>query len=288
MKKNQREGCRRSLQAVAAMILMGWANLTPAAVKKPAPVITPKSNVLLIIGDDMGVELFSNYVEYFNGTLDSGDDMGILAMPSTTNIGKLANAGVTFVNAWSSPLCSPSRAGLFTGLYSANNHVVNVMDQPIDSAGSVTLPEAISGAGYSSGLFGKWHLGTTHCSRPGPLTEIGVGERRRYLPPLKPAARASRAAGSIFQETDSLQQSFPLSASSKPSCCLIDGVHSPRLSVPFVRIGEPAQLALRKAESRAPKAARGPWRRTLPIDCQGDTGPYADEATRSRESASPH
>lgn len=171
MKRTRREGGRPSLQAVATLILMGWASLAPAAVKKPAPIITPKSNVLLIIGDDMGLELFQKYVDYFNGTSDSGDDISGVTPPSTEYIDRLAESGVTFVNAWASPLCSPSRAGMFTGLYSANNGVVNVMDQQINAAGDVqedlnpsftTIPEAISGAGYASGLFGKWHLGTTY------------------------------------------------------------------------------------------------------------------------------
>ena len=74
---------------------------------------------------------------------------------------RLAGAGVTFTNAYATfPLCCPSRATFLTGQY-AHNH--GVMDnewaggggyRAFDNTGS--LPVALQGAGYRTGLIGKY------------------------------------------------------------------------------------------------------------------------------------
>jgi N-acetylglucosamine-6-sulfatase len=74
---------------------------------------------------------------------------------------RLAGAGVTFTNAYATfPLCCPSRATFLTGQY-AHNH--GVMDnewaggggyRAFDNTGS--LPVALEGAGYRTGLVGKY------------------------------------------------------------------------------------------------------------------------------------
>ena len=61
-----------------------------------------KPNVLLIIGDDIGVEAISTYGEGSN-TAD------------TPNLTELADNGVMFRNAYSHPTCSPTRGSILTG-----------------------------------------------------------------------------------------------------------------------------------------------------------------------------
>lgn len=61
-------------------------------------------NVLLIIGDDMGVETLASY--------GLGENP-----PTTAALDELAREGVRFTNVWSQPSCSPTRATAITGRY---------------------------------------------------------------------------------------------------------------------------------------------------------------------------
>ena len=63
-----------------------------------------QENVLVLIADDVGVDRVGCYGEH-------------PAPGDTPNIDRLAGNGVLFRNAWSSPLCSPTRAGVLTGRY---------------------------------------------------------------------------------------------------------------------------------------------------------------------------
>ncbi len=61
-------------------------------------------NILLIIADDLGVEQLASF--------------GIGAQPAVTpNLDQLASQGMSFLNVWSQPICSPTRATLLTGRY---------------------------------------------------------------------------------------------------------------------------------------------------------------------------
>jgi arylsulfatase A-like enzyme len=76
---------------------------TGAGLAQTTPTASPP-NVLLIIGDDMGVETLASY--------------GVGARPpATPNLDRLADEGVRFDNFWSQPVCSPTRATLLTGRY---------------------------------------------------------------------------------------------------------------------------------------------------------------------------
>ena len=61
-------------------------------------------NILLIIGDDMGVETLASY-----GLSENA--------PKTATLDQLAKEGVQFTNFWSQPVCSPTRATMLTGRY---------------------------------------------------------------------------------------------------------------------------------------------------------------------------
>ncbi len=154
-----------------------------------------KPNVIFILADDLG---WSDTTLY-----------GTTKFYQTPNVERLARRGMTFSQAYSaSPLCSPTRSAILTGLSPArtgitvpNCHEAKVVLQATAGtkapAGSKAIPptpptrlktdyptlaKSLKAAGYATGHFGKWHLGpepysplqhgfdvdVPHYSGPGP------------------------------------------------------------------------------------------------------------------------
>lgn len=97
-----------------------------------------------------------------NVVLILADQWSALAAPRTPAIAELASVGASFRESYCTyPLCSPSRASIFTGRMP---HQTGVManarpdSKPIP-ASVTTLGEVFSGAGYDTGYFGKEHIG---------------------------------------------------------------------------------------------------------------------------------
>ena len=120
-------------------------------------------NVVLVLADDLGY-----------GDLSSFGSKAI----RTPNLDALAADGVRLTNFYSaSPVCSPSRFSLLTGRYPTRGFIhsvffpsgtalglyVNTFGFPRGIRGipedEVTVAEALQSGGYSTGMFGKWHLG---------------------------------------------------------------------------------------------------------------------------------
>ena len=123
--------------------LAAWmVGLSPSGIAAEAT----RPNIVVILADDMG------YADVgFQGCTD---------IP-TPHIDSLAKNGVCFTNGYvSGPYCSPTRAGLLTGRYQQRfGHEFN----PGQGAGiglplsETTLADRLKGAGYATGLVGKWH-----------------------------------------------------------------------------------------------------------------------------------
>ena len=84
---------------------------------------------------------------------------------NTPNLDRLSEEGIHFDNAYGVySLCSPARATMLTGQYPHKHGITNNQtDFPSDV---VTYANLLQAAGYTTGYFGKWHMGTQD-ERPG-------------------------------------------------------------------------------------------------------------------------
>lgn len=109
-------------------------------------------NILFVVLDDVGIDQLKVF------------GYGGPTPPKTKNIDMLAKSGIRFRNVWSMPECSPSRSVFFTGRYPLRTNIFQAIG-PNDLANSqvspyeMTAPEVLKTRGYSSAMFGKFHLG---------------------------------------------------------------------------------------------------------------------------------
>jgi len=119
---------------------------------------TDPPNVLLIIADDLGVDKLGAYADDVDPAYR--DSAGFL--PDTPVLDGLAEVGVRFTDAWANPTCSPTRATIFTGNSGFRTGVglpVGHQEASELDYSVTTLAETLKLEGYTSGMFGKWHLG---------------------------------------------------------------------------------------------------------------------------------
>ncbi len=113
-----------------------------------------------------------NVVIFFSDDQGYGD-LGCFGAKDieTPNLDALARSGLRFTDFYSAaPFCSPSRAALMTGRYPIRAGVPGNVRSREGSVGmpasEVTVAELAKSVGYRTGVFGKWHLGSTDATRP--------------------------------------------------------------------------------------------------------------------------
>ena len=113
---------------------------------------TTPPNVILIITDDQGY-----------GDLNFNGNPNII----TPALDNFAAESVRFNNFYVSPVCAPTRSSLMTGRYSLRTGVRDTYNGgAIMASSEVTLAEMLKQANFTTGIFGKWHLGDNYPSRP--------------------------------------------------------------------------------------------------------------------------
>ncbi|MFI2743660.1 arylsulfatase [Zhouia sp. PK063] len=109
---------------------------------------TPKPNIIVILADDLG-----------------WGDVGFHKSDvKTPNIDQLAKDGMLLSRFYTSPICSPTRAGIMTGRYPDRFGLRKNVIPPWSDFGvpttEVFLPQFLAKAGYTNRIaLGKWHLG---------------------------------------------------------------------------------------------------------------------------------
>ncbi|MBK1882587.1 sulfatase-like hydrolase/transferase [Luteolibacter pohnpeiensis] len=128
-----------------SIFFFGWCFLSKSEAADAAP---KPPNVVILLADDLGW----NAVGYHNAEV------------KTPNIDRLCKDGVELDQFYTSPMCSPTRAGLMTGRYPIRFGCARSVIPPWRDYGvsvdEVMMPAALAAAGYGQcGAFGKWHLG---------------------------------------------------------------------------------------------------------------------------------
>ena len=131
---------------------MRWITCTIMAFFPAIAAAADPPNVLIVITDDQGY-----------------GDLGAHGNPvvKTPRLDAFAKQSVWLRNFYVSPVCSPTRASLLTGFYNYRTGVVDTfLGRSMMRPDVKTLAEYLAGAGYRTGLFGKWHLGDNYPLRP--------------------------------------------------------------------------------------------------------------------------
>lgn len=155
-----------------------------AAHAAAAPGAAPRPNVLLVVVDDLRV-----------------DDVGAAGQPfvKTPEIDRLAREGARFLNAFAvTPLCSPSRANILTGMYTRHHGILDNTDRSAASHALATFARRLHEAGYETGFVGKWHMGNDPTRRPGFDYWVAMkGQGEANHPELHEDGRTARVAGYV-------------------------------------------------------------------------------------------
>ncbi|CAZ97640.1 arylsulfatase [Zobellia galactanivorans] len=135
--------------AVLAVIFFSCKNES----NTPKDIVAAKRpNVILIMTDDQGY-----------------GDLACHGSPyvKTPALDSLYAESVRFTDFHVDPSCSPTRAAILTGNYSARAGVWHTIGgRSLLKEGMVTMPEVFASNGYETAVFGKWHLGENYPFRP--------------------------------------------------------------------------------------------------------------------------
>jgi len=131
------------LASAALALAMGPAQAEAQSAGRP--------NILFILTDNLG------YGEV--GAYGGGITRGV----PTPRIDSLADEGLRLTNMNMETQCTPSRSSLMTGRWSIRSGTYAVPFGGVPEGltqWEITMGEALSAAGYATGYYGKWHLGS--------------------------------------------------------------------------------------------------------------------------------
>lgn len=161
--------------------LPGSANPAEAADNATTRAPSRPPNIVLIMTDDLGWTDLGCYGSSFY---------------ETPALDRLAADGVRFTDAYAAaPVCSPARASILTGKYTASvgitqyiggSAVGELCDVPYFSGlpwSELTLARALRDGGYATWHVGKWHLGESASYPENHGFEVNIGGTSNGLPP---------------------------------------------------------------------------------------------------------
>jgi arylsulfatase len=158
---SRREFLAWSISAGPALAL----KVSTPATGRQTPEVTGKPNILLIFSDQQHWQAMGFMDPFFD----------------TPNLDRLARESMVFERSYcTTPQCSPSRSSLLTGFYPSTTDVMgNVGAAGGKALGQPTLATELQAAGYQTGYFGKWHLGSEVVATAGwDHRDFSINDRR--------------------------------------------------------------------------------------------------------------
>lgn len=111
-----------------------------------------RPNVIIVMTDDQG---YGELSVHGNPILQ------------TPELDRLHGESIRLTDFHVAPMCTPTRGQLLTGMDAVKNGAINVSSgRTLLSHDMKTIANYFQGAGYATGLFGKWHLGDNYPYRP--------------------------------------------------------------------------------------------------------------------------
>ncbi|MFC1764693.1 sulfatase-like hydrolase/transferase [Planctomycetota bacterium] len=163
-----------------------WLLVSPCVLLAES-ALPDKPNVVLILIDDL-----SHYgvTAYGAGRISSAQGDFENRLFATPQIDRLAVEGLRCDNAYTYPLCEPTRIALMSGQYNSRNF----LRCKAQHASEITFGDVFQRAGYATGIFGKWKQtrGTKEVHGKDYIFEFGwdefccfdvVGEAQRFINP---------------------------------------------------------------------------------------------------------
>jgi len=137
----------RFLHPVAFVLLMATFIFNLASV-----YASPPPNIILVMPDDVG---YGDYACLGNPIMH------------TPSVDAFKKESLLFTQFHVSPTCSPCRASLMSGRHEFKNGVTHtILERERMSLKTFTLAQMLKSVGYTTGIFGKWHLGDEEAYRP--------------------------------------------------------------------------------------------------------------------------
>ena len=138
----------KPLPLLLALLLAPLAAL--CAIAQPEPGSKP--NIILVMPDDLG---YGDYACLGN------------PITHTPSVDAFKKQSLLFTQFHVSPTCSPCRSALMSGRHEFKNGVTHtILERERMNLKTFTLPQMLKTVGYTSGIFGKWHLGDEEPYRP--------------------------------------------------------------------------------------------------------------------------
>lgn len=111
-----------------------------------------KPHIILVMPDDLG---YGDYACLGNPILQ------------TPAVDAFKKQSLLFTQFHVSPTCAPTRSALMTGRHEFKNGVTHtIMERERMTLDAFTLPQMLKTVGYTTGIFGKWHLGDEAAYQP--------------------------------------------------------------------------------------------------------------------------
>lgn len=111
-----------------------------------------RPNIILVLTDDQG---YGDIAAHGNPTI------------KTPNLDRLHAESIRFTDFHASPTCAPTRTAIMTGRHEFRSGVTHtILERERMSLKSTTIAQLLKGAGYRTGIFGKWHLGDAEPYQP--------------------------------------------------------------------------------------------------------------------------